>query len=131
MQRVYGPYLHKKLQRRIVVIIFSDGRRTTKSYARYLMEKQLGRELSNNEEVDHIDGNKLNDGISNLQILTKSENIRKGRVLEMISFYCLRCGQVCSKPAAKIRANRKQGKLGPFCGRSCAASYCLSGGYPL
>ena len=32
-------------------------------------------------EVDHIDGNKQNNNLSNLQYLTKEENIRKGHAL--------------------------------------------------
>lgn len=128
--KVYGPYIHKRLQRRMVVLIFSNGAKTTKSYARHLMEKHLGRDLLDSEEVDHIDGDRLNDEISNLQILTKTQNIRKSRkAVEMTSFNCLRCGKLSSKPAHRVRNNNhKQGKLGPFCGRSCAASYCLSGG---
>ena len=32
-------------------------------------------------EVDHIDGNKQNNSLSNLQYLTKEENIRKGHAI--------------------------------------------------
>ena len=51
--------------------------RFTTSYARYLMSVHLGRYLNEDEEVDHIDNDKSNDVIENLQILSRQNNIRK------------------------------------------------------
>jgi hypothetical protein len=42
---------------------------------RYIMEKYLGRKLESNEDVHHMDGNKLNNDISNLLLLSKSEHM--------------------------------------------------------
>jgi hypothetical protein len=39
------------------------------------MEEHLGRKLNSNEIVHHIDGNKANNDISNLQIVTRAEHI--------------------------------------------------------
>lgn len=41
---------------------------------RWIMEQYLGRKLSSNEHVHHIDGNPLNNSIDNLVILTNSEH---------------------------------------------------------
>lgn len=41
---------------------------------RYIMEQQLGRRLMTNEDVHHKDHDKLNNDLSNLQLLTKSEH---------------------------------------------------------
>ena len=46
-------------------------------YAKMLLELKLNRRLVFPETVDHIDGNPLNDCITNLQILTLAENCRK------------------------------------------------------
>lgn len=43
---------------------------------RLVMERYLGRYLEPNEEVHHIDGDKLNNDISNLVVLTKMEHRR-------------------------------------------------------
>ena len=52
-------------------------KRHTVSYARYLMSTHLGRFLDKDEHVDHIDNDKSNDVITNLQILSQLENNRK------------------------------------------------------
>lgn len=43
---------------------------------RMVMEQFIGRELTKDEYVHHIDGNKLNNDIKNLQIITKIEHSR-------------------------------------------------------
>ena len=50
--------------------------RTKQRYHRYVMEQHLGRKLRSDEEVHHIDENKLNNSIENLTILSKSEHTR-------------------------------------------------------
>jgi hypothetical protein len=42
--------------------------------SRYVVEQALGRYLIKDEEVHHIDRNKLNDELGNLQVLTKREH---------------------------------------------------------
>lgn len=49
------------------------------SYPRILMEEKLGRPLTNDEVVHHIDENPENNNIDNLVILTKSEHCRLHR----------------------------------------------------
>jgi hypothetical protein len=51
--------------------------RNNKRYIhRLVMEKMIGRPLRSDEIVHHIDGNKLNNDPSNLQIVTRAEHIR-------------------------------------------------------
>ena len=42
---------------------------------RLIMENEIGRTLSDDEIVHHIDKNKLNNRIENLQIVTRAEHI--------------------------------------------------------
>jgi hypothetical protein len=46
---------------------------------RYLMSEYIKRPLKSQEYVDHIDGNKLNNDIKNLQILTPLKHNQKHR----------------------------------------------------
>ena len=43
---------------------------------RYIMEQILGRKLTKDEVVHHIDGNKLNNDPSNLQVMSRAEHTR-------------------------------------------------------
>ena len=71
--KIYGPYTRKDGRKHIVK--YKNGKRTTQSYPRYLMEQHLGRPLLDTEEVDHTDEDYTNDDINNLQLLTKIENV--------------------------------------------------------
>ena len=48
-------------------------------YSRWLMEKHLGRELTFDEVVHHINGDKLDDRIENLEVLTRAEHMEVHR----------------------------------------------------
>lgn len=43
---------------------------------RHIMQEHLGRKLDINEVVHHIDGNTLNNELSNLQVMSRSEHSR-------------------------------------------------------
>ena len=43
---------------------------------RHIMEKHLGRKLKRTEIVHHADGNKLNNSIKNLQIVSRSAHVK-------------------------------------------------------
>lgn len=120
--KIYGPYTRKD-GRKHICIVHDDGRKQTKSYPRYLMEQHLGRELLPEEHVDHVDNNPLNNDISNLQLLTQTENNRKSSALrprKMYNFVCPCCGKESEKYFNYVQHNKNKGKSGPFCSRQCA-----------
>ena len=99
-------------------------KRTTLSYARYLMCVKEGRILNPEEQVDHIDNDKSNDDINNLQILTQRENnIKEGkrRGTNMVYLRCPWCGTMF------FRERRQTHLVKPanldFCCREHAAAY--------
>ena len=111
----------------MVNIIYHSGKRTTTSYARYLMSVHKGRLLERSEQVDHIDGNKQNDVIENLQILTvKENNIKsvKERGLEAkdIELVCPQCSVIFYRSKNRVNFKINQGKK-PCCSRKCGGKY--------
>lgn len=125
--RVYGPYYKPSMARRLVNIIRPDGSQTSMAYARWMMAQHLGRWLTDDEAVDHIDENPLNDSLSNLQVLTPVENAKKYHrlrtVVETIACVCPQCERVFHLPARVVRTRKRVNKSGPFCRRSCAARW--------
>lgn len=66
-------------------------------YSRYLIETFVGRILNENETVDHIDGNRQNDTLSNLQIISRELNCIKeaydNQDFLIMIFKCAVCGK--------------------------------------
>ena len=99
---IYKVY-HNKEKRNYAILIPKDKnmKRKTIAYSRYLMSVKLKRFLLNSEEVDHIDDNKTNDIIENLQILTKTENLNKQKdksTRKYVKLKCPNCGKVFELP---------------------------------
>jgi hypothetical protein len=121
MIKIYGPYTRKDGRKHVVIYDFEKEIRITESYPKYLMETYLGRKLNNDETVDHINNDFTDDRIENLQILSRADNIRKSAPeKELFHFICPICGKASTKEKKNVMHNKKQGKGGPYCSRSCA-----------
>lgn len=69
---------HKKENRNYVVLRNSKTKKmNSMQYAKYLLSIKLGRVLTREETVDHIDNDKTNDSPDNLQVLSRADNVRK------------------------------------------------------
>ncbi len=123
--KTYGPYSRKEDDYQHVVLIFSDGKRKTVSYAKFLMEKHLNRYLSTDETVDHIDRNPRNNSIDNLVIRSRSEHssIDASRVMPVLT-RCIWCNkQFFHKNWAVLNRSKNLGSAGPFCNKRCSGQY--------
>jgi predicted RNA-binding Zn-ribbon protein involved in translation (DUF1610 family) len=121
-----GPYFHKGSGRHMMTLIpLEPGtvKQRTFPFARYLMSVKLKRELATEEHVDHRDGDRTNDVISNLQVLTPTQNSEKGvndplRVLRraenMYRFKCPHCGEWPLRQEGQVHDLLLQ-KLCPVC----------------
>lgn len=112
---------------RAYVVHYDDGHKTTLLEHRLVMERKLGRRLSRDEVVHHKDGDKRNNRLSNLELTTRSAHAKahaeERPSAETVSLQCAECGRRFKRLARHERHNRRQGKHGPFCGRSCGAKY--------
>lgn len=125
--KIRGPYKRNIDGRWYMKIEYENGKSTTLSYPKYLMEQKLGRLLDKDETVDHIDRNIDNNLFSNLKIIDRSTHAKEDSFrLKPMAFICLLCGIQFVKKGSKLRDvinNRRKGKAGPFCGRPCAGRY--------
>lgn len=130
--KIYGPYIRKD-GRKHCIVIFPDKSRKCISYPKLLMEQKLGRYLTPDETVDHIDGNFSNNNIDNLRILFRSEHVSLDvkRVNKLI-LICEVCGRSFVLNGRKLQDayyNRKnKNATGPYCSKRCAgiASHNIS-----
>lgn len=62
-----------------------NGKRIIVDEHRYIMEQHLGRKLKKDEVVHHIDGDKSNNNIYNLEVLMRNEHSRNHRLNKKLS----------------------------------------------
>ncbi len=109
------------------------------SYPKFVMEQKLGRHLSADEEVHHIDEDFTNNDPNNLMVLTKEEHLAI-HANELVKYHdkimkCPVCGREFVWSARSQRwfyksrgQKAKRNKTGitnnePFCSRECAGRY--------
>ena len=128
MQYPYTEYrryciFHKGLGR-WMMIFSKPGHKFTMSAARYKMSMHVGRDLLPTEHVDHIDNDKSNDDIKNLQILTAEENNAKYAhtlTKAWASTNCPVCGIKIDLPWKNTHIAKRSGNY-TTCGRTCGSS---------
>lgn len=83
-----------KEPRRVCTLRKANGTTTSMSYAKYLYTSYYNCEVNNDDHIDHINGNKMDDRIENLQIISGTYNRQKDhKHKEMIMLICLVCGK--------------------------------------
>lgn len=95
------------------------------------MEVYLERLLDGlTETVDHIDEDFTNDDFTNLQVLSRGNNILKSfslhpeRFAEYLKFNCVECNSEFLLLARQYKGNQlSQKRAGPFCSKYCSGHY--------
>lgn len=121
--KVYGPYT-SSIDGRERVILYKNRKRRTMSYPKFLVWKETGNLIADNEHVHHKDENPQNNNIDNFEIT----NIHKHGALhtKQDTFICKWCSKEFTLKGGKLsnhKSNRLKNKVGPFCGRPCAGKY--------
>lgn len=119
-----GYVLTNKEPRRLVILIGHNKERKTMSYARYLMSVYLGYVPIDSLHVDHIDGDKLNDSIENLQLLTRKQNnmkkvVQSGHQRKVLKMTCPVCNEVFTRFKNQSHLVRGKNALVSYCSKSC------------
>ena len=126
LAKIRGPYESSKDHRLRCTLVFNDKTIKSMSYPKYLMEVHLDRYLTENETVDHIDGNPLNNNINNLRVLDRREHCKNDVYRNVdVTVNCTYCGKEFTIPGNKIHnRNRKdRHQSGYFCSRQCSGKY--------
>lgn len=111
-----------------VCMVKKDDRKARRTilYSKYLMSLKVGRILSSQEEVDHIDGDKTNDSIDNLQIVTRQENEKKfrdGMPCTKVTLECPKCGIIFKRRKGQTHLVPSKKATRTFCSRSCSSKF--------
>ena len=108
--------------RKTLILFNNKDDRSSTQYARYLLAVKLGRFLAPEETVDHIDGDKRNDSIDNLQVLSLAENVRKSHKKEDYHCVCPICGKEFIVPRQKVRNDETRTRV--LSGERCCSWDC-------
>lgn len=121
---VIGRYKHGKY----IMLHLDDGRRILEH--RFVMGQYLGREITNDEVVHHLDHNGSNNLITNLELMdTPKHNHFHGgeyHINHTTELICPQCGQSFRKRNGKIRYAQEHNKR-IFCSRHCSGVFNSSG----
>lgn len=112
--------------RRHVYLVKGGKVQTATSYARYLVAVNEGRFLNPDEHIDHIDNDKTNDVLENLQIVTVAENNKKqaryngSKVAEI---QCPICKYVFIRRAGNTQAVKSRRNAVTCCSKKCSYEF--------
>ena len=122
--RILGPHIRPN-GRKFVEIIYPDGKRKGMSWPKFVMENRIGRYLTKDETVDHINGDFLDNRPKNLRVMERAQHAKEDiRRLKPQEFECPECKKQFTRSGKRLSwaiSGRKRGYAGPFCGLSCAA----------
>lgn len=105
-----------KEPRRVCLLVYHDGSRHIMSYAKYLYTSYYDCDIPKGEEIDHINGDKMDDRIENLQKISKKYNIAKDKhqIRKMIELECPVCKTHFLFPLRNLSTHPN-----PCCSRHC------------
>ena len=104
-----------KEPRRVATLRKSNGEMTSMSYAKYLYTSYYKIDLDDTLQVDHINGDKMDDRIENLQTISRLYNIQKDhKRREMVVCICPVCQKEFLFPKRNISTHPN-----PCCSRKC------------
>ena len=101
--------------RRVCIMIYRDGSKHSMSYAKYLYTSYNCCDIPKGEEIDHINGDKMDDRIENLQKISKEYNLLKDKEgKKMVELICPVCGKKFLFEARNLSTHPN-----PCCSRHC------------
>lgn len=104
-----------KEPRRVATLRKPNGEMTSMSYAKYLYTSYYQVDVAEGDHIDHINGDKMDDRIENLQIISGTYNIQKDhKCKEMVVLVCPVCNEEFLFPKRNLSTHPN-----PCCSRKC------------
>lgn len=104
-----------KEPRRVATLRKPNGEMTSMSYAKYLYTSHYRVDVAEGDHVDHINGDKMDDRIENLQIISGTYNRQKDhKHKEMVVLVCPVCNEEFLFPKGNLSTHPN-----PCCSRKC------------
>ena len=104
-----------KEPRRVACLHHKDGKIKTMSYAKYLYTSFHECDVADGDQVDHINEDKMDDRIENLQVISKSLNINKSHAKKtFVELKCPVCGTLFLFDQRNLPFHQN-----PCCSRRC------------
>ena len=104
-----------KEPRRVATLRRENKTMTSMSYAKYLYTSHYKCDIPKGDQVDHINGDKMDDRIENLQVISQYYNNKKDRKgSEMIECICPVCSTKFLFPKRNLSSHPN-----PCCSRKC------------
>lgn len=108
-------YVNVNKEPRRVATLHKHKYNTSMSYAKYLYTSHYMCDIAEGDEVDHINGDRMDDRIENLQVISKTYNIRKSKKpKEMLELKCPVCGTMFLFQKGSLNTHPN-----PCCSRRC------------
>ncbi|MCR4934426.1 MAG: HNH endonuclease [Lachnospiraceae bacterium] len=126
MKQEISEYYKKKGYDKLYVAVNKEPRRVatlrkpnkemaSMSYAKYLYTSHYECDIADGDQIDHINGDRMDDRIENLQVISKHYNIKKDKVKkEMLLMKCPVCGEKFLFPKRNLSTHPN-----PCCSRRC------------
>ena len=104
-----------KEPRRVATLRKPNGEMTSISYAKYLYTSHYETDVAEGDTIDHINGDKMDDRIENLQVVSRRYNIQKyHKHKEMVLRICPVCQKEFLYPKRNLSTHPN-----PCCSRRC------------
>lgn len=109
-------------------IVKNHPNRTKNNYVlehRVVVENHIGRLLEDDEIVHHIDGNKKNNAIENLELMLKADHSRQHGIengVTMVELKCVECGCTFHRDRRQSHLSKPKNTY-TACGRSCNGKF--------
>ena len=108
-------YINTNKEPRRVATLHKTNYNTSMSYAKYLYTSHYECDVAKGDEVDHINGDKMDDRIENLQVISRKNNIHKSHTRkEFVELTCPVCGEKFLYEKRNLNTHPN-----PCCSRKC------------